>query len=65
MEDELKEFLKDDPGCKYELQYVDYDKNTWTVPLLLTEASIKRFVNDYSLRCCRITFTNGITLTLY
>lgn len=65
MEKELNEILADDPGCKYELQYVDYDKNTWTAPLLLTEASIKRFANDPSLRCCRVTFTKGVTLTLY
>ncbi len=65
MEDELIEILNNDYGCKYELQYIDYSDDTWTVPLMLTEASIKRFANDYSLRCCRITFTNGNVLTLH
>jgi hypothetical protein len=62
---ELKEILNNDPGCKYQLQYVDYINGTWTVPLLLTEDRINNFTNDNSLKCVKVTFTDGITLTLY
>ena len=44
-------------GAKYELQYIDYDENTWTAPVLLTEERIKQIVSDKSIKNVRLSFS--------
>lgn len=39
---------------KFQLQYVDYDENQWTVPVLLTSERAYRFKNDSSVKLVRI-----------
>ena len=41
---------------KFQLQYVDYEKNQWTVPCLLTEERANRFKNDASVKKVKIMY---------
>jgi hypothetical protein len=42
-------------GVKYELQYIDYEKDIWTVPINLTEDRIKNIVSDNSIKSIRLS----------
>jgi hypothetical protein len=37
-------------GCKYQLQYSDYEPNQWTAPVLLTEERINQMLLDNSVK---------------
>ena len=39
---------------KFQLQYVDYEKDQWTVPVLLTAERAYRFKNDASVKKVRV-----------
>ncbi|MFN9318981.1 MAG: hypothetical protein ACK58Q_00135 [Chitinophagales bacterium] len=39
---------------KFQLQYVDYEKDQWTVPVLLTAERAYNFKNDASVKLVRI-----------
>ena len=39
---------------KFQLQYVDYEKNQWTAACLLTEERANRFKNDASVKKVKI-----------
>lgn len=39
---------------KFQLQYVDYENDQWTVPVLLTAERAYRFKNDASVKKVRI-----------
>lgn len=41
--------------CRYELQYVDYEPNEWTVPVILTEERAKKIIQDEAIARVRIT----------
>ncbi len=41
--------------ARIEIQYVDYDLNTWTAPQLITDNIIHKVLNDASVRQIRIT----------
>jgi len=41
-------------GASVQIQYVDYDDNTWTIPELLTEKFILKIVTDSSVKNVRI-----------
>ena len=36
-------------GCMYQLQYVDYDENHWTLPVRLNRKRLKRIFEDLSI----------------
>ena len=37
-------------GAKYRLQYVDYNEDGFTAPVLLTEERIDQMLNDHSVK---------------
>lgn len=41
--------------ARIEIQYVDYDLMTWTVPQVITDDIIHKVLNDASIRQIRIT----------
>lgn len=40
---------------RYELQYVDYSEDEWTVPVILTEKRASQIINDNAIRRVRFT----------
>jgi hypothetical protein len=42
--------------AQHQIQFVDYDLETWTVPCLLTENRMNYILNDGSIRKVRIEF---------
>lgn len=36
-------------ATRYQLQYVDYNENEWTAPVLLTEERANKFLQDFSV----------------
>ena len=42
-------------GAKIEIQYRDYDENTWTVPMLITPRIIECLTTDASVANVRLT----------
>jgi len=51
---EMLEYLKPLSG-RIEIQYMDYDLMTWTVPQIITDDIIYNVLNDASIRQIRIT----------
>jgi len=45
----LLDLMKQYPNCNYRLRYSDYEKDVWTVPVLLTQKRIEVFADDKSL----------------
>lgn len=56
MNEELKLLLNQayELGAKYQIQYVDYDENSWTVPVLLTPKRIEQATSDFSVKQIRV-----------
>jgi hypothetical protein len=52
----MEEILRDAARrqAKYEVQYADYDLNTWTAPCQLTESRMERVLKDFSIRKVRL-----------
>jgi hypothetical protein len=44
-------------NVKMELQFSDYDDNTWTVPVRLRSSDIESAINDASVKQIRIIIT--------
>lgn len=42
-------------GSRFEVQYVDYEDNCWTVPVTLTIDRLNKIWNDYSVKAVRLT----------
>lgn len=40
---------------RYEVQYVDYEKNQWTAPVILTEERAQRIMDDFSVAVVRFS----------
>jgi hypothetical protein len=54
----LEEILKDAVRRKatYQVQFADYDLNTWTTPVELTQNRMDKLLNDGSIRKVRLEF---------
>lgn len=52
----MEEILKDAVRRKatYSIQYADYDINTWTAPVDLTENRMQKLLDDGSIRKVRL-----------
>jgi len=41
----------------YQLHYTDYEPDSWTVPVLLTQERIVNFYPDFSLKAIKLNFS--------
>jgi len=48
-------------GYKYQLHYVDYDKNMWTAPVNLSPNRIAYILNDHSIDKVKLISGNEMT----
>lgn len=46
----------------YQLQYVDYNTNTWTAPVLLTKERADKFLDDASVIKIKLTSASFMPL---
>lgn len=44
-------------GAKYEVQYIGYFEDQWTIPVSLTDERIERIVTDFSIKRIRLSLT--------
>jgi len=49
-------------GAKFQIQYIDYDENTWTVPLVCTHDRLLQAKKDHSVRHIKIIYPDGATI---
>ena len=52
MEDILRDAVK--RKATYQVQFADYDLNTWTVPVELTQNRMDKLLDDCSIRKVRL-----------
>jgi len=43
-------------NAKYQLQYIEYADDEWTVPVSLTKERIELIISDYSIKNIRLSF---------